>query len=377
MADWNADFGPFDGHTWLNCADQGPLPKRAVEAVDDAVTLKRAPHRVPEQAFREVPAGVKRALGTLINASPDEIILGNSFSYGLHLLIHGLEWNEGDEVILVEGDFPATILPWRLLESQGVQLRFVDAECSTPLTQQLAETATPRTRAVCTTWVDSFTGRRLDIDEIGTVCHEHDVLFVLNGSQGVGARPIDVSRTPVDVLISCGYKWLCGPYGTGFTWLTPEVLDALGPVNAYWLSMQAGTTLDEMQNLSLDTELGASGYDVFGTANFNNFMPWTAAVEYLTGIGIEQISAHGERLVGQLIEGAESSSFEVVTPEDPQRHANIVVLSHSSESVARETHRALADAGIHTALREGNIRVSPHVYNTHAEIDGLVERLPK
>lgn len=119
MADWNADFGPFDGHTWLNCAHQGPLPKRAVEAVDDAVTLKRAPHRLPERAFREVPAGVKRALGALINASPDEIILGNSFSYGLHLLIHGLEWNEGDEVILVEGGFPATMLPWQLLESQG------------------------------------------------------------------------------------------------------------------------------------------------------------------------------------------------------------------------------------------------------------------
>ncbi|WP_233510495.1 aminotransferase class V-fold PLP-dependent enzyme, partial [Haloferax sp. Atlit-4N] len=102
--------------------------------------MKRAPPRLPEQAFREVPAGVKRALGTLITASPDEIILGNSFSYGLHLLIHGLEWNEGDEVILVEGDFPATILPWHLLESQGVQLRFVDAECSTPLPQQLAET---------------------------------------------------------------------------------------------------------------------------------------------------------------------------------------------------------------------------------------------
>nr|WP_239638796.1 MULTISPECIES: aminotransferase class V-fold PLP-dependent enzyme [unclassified Haloferax] len=67
-----------------------------------------------------------------------------------------------------------------------VQLRFVDAERSTPLTQQLAETATPRTRAFCTTWVDSFTGRRLDIDEIGTVCHEHDVLFVLNGTEQHG-----------------------------------------------------------------------------------------------------------------------------------------------------------------------------------------------
>ncbi len=191
----------------------------------------------------------------------------------------------------------------------------------------------------------------------------------------MGARPIDVTNTPIDVLASCGYKWLCGPYGTGFTWLAPEVIKSLSPVQAYWLPMQAGRPLDEMQNLPLRTDLGTSGLDVFGTANFNNFMPWTASIEYLNDIGIDSIANHGERLVNRLIKGVKSSPFGVLTPNEPERRANIVVLHHPTEELVQETHVKLSQIGFHTALREGNLRISPHLYNTIEEIDELGDLL--
>jgi selenocysteine lyase/cysteine desulfurase len=94
------------------------------------------------------------------------------------------------------------------------------------------------------TWVDSFTGRALDLDAIGTACRDHGVLLVANASQALGTRSLDVTTTTVDAVVSCGYKWLCGPYGTGFTWLDRDLLDRLRPQQAYWLAMQAGRTLD-------------------------------------------------------------------------------------------------------------------------------------
>ncbi|GAA0252986.1 hypothetical protein GCM10009000_081830 [Halobacterium noricense] len=151
MTNWRADFGSFDGQVWLNCAHQGPLPKPAVNAIKEATALKQAPHRLSNQAFWDVPNRLKRMLGTLVNASPDEIVLGNSFSYGLHLLIRGLNWNVGDEVLLVEGDFPATILPWRLLEEQGVRLQFIDQDAAIELPQQISDAITAQTRVFCTT----------------------------------------------------------------------------------------------------------------------------------------------------------------------------------------------------------------------------------
>ena len=88
------------------------------------------------------------------------------------------------------------------------------------------------------------------------------MLFVVNASQALGACPIDVSATPVDAVVACGYKWLCGPYGTGFAWLHPDLLDRLRPQQAYWLAMQAGRGLDQMRETSVRDDLGVRAFDV-------------------------------------------------------------------------------------------------------------------
>jgi selenocysteine lyase/cysteine desulfurase len=148
----------------------------------------------------------------------DQVILGNSTTYGLHLLVQGVDWREGDEVLLVDGDFPATIVPWSPLAERGVRVRLLRPEGGAP-----------------------------------------------------------------DALVSCGVKWLCGPYGTGFCWLRPDLLASLTYRPAYWLGHLAQDDLGQEAAIRLRDDLGAAAYDVFGTANFLNFRPWTASVEYLLG----------------------------------------------------------------------------------------------
>lgn len=101
--------------------------------------------------------------------------------------------------------------------------------------QQLASQLTGRTRLFCASWVNSFTGTTIDADAIGRVCRAHGVWFVLSASQALGARALDVRTTTLDALTCCGYKWLLGPYGTGFLWLTPTLRGQLEPLHAYWL----------------------------------------------------------------------------------------------------------------------------------------------
>src|SRR5687768_15587856 len=106
------DFESFDGRIWMNCAHQGPLPKVAVDAAQRAIAEKAAPHRIPDESFDEVPARLRETLGKLVGRPRDEVVLGNSTSYGIHLLANGIPWRKGDEILLVHGDFPANILPW-------------------------------------------------------------------------------------------------------------------------------------------------------------------------------------------------------------------------------------------------------------------------
>jgi selenocysteine lyase/cysteine desulfurase len=363
-----AQFGPFGGRAWFNTAHQGPLPRAAVAATEHAAHLKAAPHLIRDDDFRDVPERLRGLLADLVGGSPEQIVLGNSTSYGLHLIANGLDWDDGDEVLTIEGDYPATVLPWRRLEPLGVQVRGVRPAGDLLTPGQLAAEIGPRTRLAAVTWVDSFTGRTLDLDGLGAVCRREGVLLIVNASQALGARPVDVTATPVDAVVCCGYKWLCGPYGTGFAWLHPDLLERLHPQQAYWLAMQAGRGLDQMRGTTVRDDLGARAFDVFCPAAFASTMPWIAALRLFLDAGVPAIADHDQQLVERLLSGLDTEQYKVISPRHGPARSTLVVLGrHDGGTEAR--HRQLAEAGVDAAYREGNLRLSVHLFNTPAEVD--------
>ncbi len=373
-----AEFGPFDGRSWLNTAHQGPLPRPAVEMAARAAALKAAPHRIGDDDFSAVPERLRGLLARLVGSPPDQIVLGNSTSYGLHLVANGLDWRDGDEVLVIEGDYPATILPWQRLDRLGVRVRALR-----PAGQQGAELLSgaevaaaigPRTRLLAVTWVDSFTGRTLDLDELGAACRQAGVLLVVNASQALGARPLDVSVTPVDAVVACGYKWLCGPYGTGFAWLHPDLLERLRPQQAYWLAMQAGRGLDQMRETSVRDDIGVHAFDVFCPANFATTLPWIASLELFLGAGIGTIADWDQRLVDRLVAGIDPERYRLISPASGPARSTLVVL-RAVDGSSEQRYQKLRETGIDIAYREGNLRVSAHLFNQPAEIDRTLAAL--
>ena len=375
MTPLSDQFGPFDG-TWINTAHQGALPRAAVAAAHQAVSWKVSPNRLREDSFDAVIGRLKQALGRLLNAPAEDIILGNSASYGLHLFANGIPWREGDEVLLVNGDFPATIFAWLPLARRGIKVRFIEPAGQVVGADDIAAALTPRTRLFCTNWVNSFSGRAADIDAIGALCRQHGVLFALNVAQAVGARSLDLGAASLDAVTGCGHKWLCGPYATGYCWLRPELRESLEYDQAYWSAHQSGARLSELRDYTLRDDLGAAQYDVFGTANYNNFMPWTAALETLLEIGAETIAEHDQALVSRIVAGLDESKYEVLSPleEGPER-STLVIVSHRDPARNREIRERLAADGIFLAVREGNLRLSPHLYNGADDIDRALAAL--
>jgi selenocysteine lyase/cysteine desulfurase len=369
-----ADFGPFDGRSWFNTAHQGPLPHRAVTAAHDAAELKVAPHRIADDDFTDIPERLRSLLARLVGGRPAHIVLGNSTSYGLHLIANGLPWNDGDEVLVIAGDYPATVLPWRRLADRGVRTVELRPASGSLTADELSEAITPRTRVLAVTWVDSFTGRALDLDALGEVCRRTGVLLVANASQALGARPIDVTRTPVDAVVSCGYKWLCGPYGTGFAWLHSDLLARLVPQQAYWLAMQAGRGLHQMRDTTLRDNLGVRAFDTFCPANFLDVLPWTASVELFLDTGVEAIARWDQQLIDHLVRGLEHDRYRLVSPADGTARSTLVVLTDTIGS-SEDRYRQLAEAGIDAAYREGNLRLSVHLFNTVEQIDRVLDVL--
>lgn len=369
--DYSHDFGPFNGRTWLNCAHQGALPRIAANEAREAIGWKVTPYELTAERFNSVPARLRTALARLLNASTDEIILGNSASYGLHLLANGISWKQGDEVLVVANDFPSDILPWLRLEERGVRVRRLYPENPLPDPDELRGAISPRTRLFCTTWVHSFSGFASDLDGLGAVCREKGVVFVVNASQGLGARALDVRTVALDAVVSVGFKWLCGPYGTGFCWMKPELLESLQYNQTYWLAQMTAVDLGrESSELSLPKgPPSARTYDVFGTANFFNFKPWAASVEYLLKQGIDRIAAYDQRLVEQFIHGLDSKKYDLASPKTGESRSTLVFVSHRDPTRNDEIQMRLGEAGIDVAYRKGKLRLSPHLYNTSAGIE--------
>ncbi len=373
---WRDDFGPFDGRVWLNCAHQGPLPRAAAAAAQEAIAWKLAPHHLTTERFQEVPRRLRQALGRLLGVSPDDVVLGNSASYGLHLLANGIPWRPGDEVLLVAGDFPSDLLPWLALEKKGVTLRFLEPRGPVLEADELLPHLTAASRLLCLTWVHSLTGGAVDLDALGAACRERGVRLVVNASQGVGARPLDLARAPVDALLGVGFKWLCGPYGTGYCWLRPDLRESLEYNQAYWLAMQTADDLAHQPPVPTPrTDLGARRYDVFGTANFFNFKPWAAAVEYLLAQGVAAVAEHDQRLVARLLDGLDPERYRVLSPRQGERRSTLVYLSHRDPGRNRGIYEGLKAQGIDPAFRRGALRFSPHLYNTDQDIDRALAAL--
>jgi selenocysteine lyase/cysteine desulfurase len=371
-----SDFGPFGDRIWLNCSHQGPIPRVAAAAAAEAIAMKQTPFALTKPGiFQEVPGRLRQALGRLIGASADDIVLGNSTSYGLQLIVQGLDWKAGDEVLVVEGDFPAVLFPWLVLRDRGVTIRRIVPAGRRVEAADLVRELRPETRVFCTTWVHSFRGHAVDETALAAACHANGTTFVLNASQGLGARVFDVERSGVDMVTSCGFKYLCGPYGTGFSWIRPSMRERMRPAQAYWLANLTADDLAGDFRLDLKPDLGARAYDVYGPANFFNVMTWTASVEYLLAQGLAAIEAWNQSLVDRLVAGLVSHGWTLRSPAaGPERTTAVIFAGESPEATSR-AFEALGARGIYGAMRQGHIRVSPHLYNTPDQIDAALEVL--
>ncbi len=373
---FNTAFGHemADETVWLNTAHQGRLPTRAVDALAEAVQWKLHPEMLAgSERFTTVPARLRSALAGVLGAGEDEVILANSASYGLHLLANGLDLRRGDEVLVAANDFPSDILPWLMLRRDGIEVRTLEPQDEVLTAEEVAGALTHRTRVVCLPWVHSFSGRIIDLHEIGQVCRTRDIWFVVNGSQAVGAMPVDVQALPVDALVSAGFKWLCGPYGTGLCWLQPELFDALRSTKLYWLS---ALTVEDLVapslNLNSISPRRTGKFDIFGTANFFNFVPFATAVELMLDLGTHRVAADVDALVIRLLAGLDWERFRLVS--DAHQRSSLVVL----EPLADDAHTVLerlAKGGVYVAERRGRVRISPHFYNTPNDIDRALELL--
>ena len=353
---------------YLNNASTGPIPRRAVEASDRVMQARAEPWRISDAENFAMLARTRELCAQLIGASPAEIALMVNTTYGINLAAGALGLREGDVVVLSDREFPANVYPWMALErSAGVTLRILPCVDGLPDERALLQSLDdPRVKVVAVSWVQFSTGWRADLATIGRRCRERGIYLVVDAIQGLGAATLDVRECMIDILACGGQKWLMSPWGTGFTWVREELVQRLAPVAVGWMAVKGSDDLTRLTDYDLTWRDDARRFEVL-TLPFQDFAGFAASLELLHEIGPANVERHVRSLVDAVVERTAGSRVaRLVTPADAPRRAGIVAICPADAALAS---RRLGAAGISHSLREGNIRLSPHCYNTLGEID--------
>ncbi|HEX8851661.1 MAG TPA: aminotransferase class V-fold PLP-dependent enzyme [Gemmatimonadaceae bacterium] len=353
---------------YLNNASTGPLTQRGVRAAQEIIDDRIEPFRIDDGKNFAMLDRTRDLIARLIGASKGEIALMTNTTYGINIAARALPFAEGDVVLVHDREFPANVYPWLALEKRGVALRRIPAAGALPDEEALvaAIEREPRVRAVSVSWVAFSTGFRSDLGRIGRLCRERGIWFVVDAIQGLGADFLDVRDCAIDVLACGGQKWLMSPWGSGFAYVREELVQQLDPQPVGWMAVKGSDDFTRLLDYELAWREDARRFEVI-TIPFQDFAGFAASLELLHELGPEAVARRVASLAGEIVRWAQRArGVTLVTPADPARRAGIVSVV-TRDSVADSAR--LKKAGVAHSLREGALRLAPHVYNTSAEIE--------
>ncbi len=357
---------------YLNHASIGPLPERTRLALEEFNRRRAAPHRLPDRELFAMLAGTRGKIARLVGASVEEIGLTVNTGFGISMAARALPLEPGDIVLVSDKEFPANVYPWLRLKDRGVSMELVPttAEGWPDEARLLERLRDPRVRVLAVSLVQFSNGYLMDLDRLSAATGETGAFLVVDAIQAVGQLPLDLSRTRVDVLACGGQKWLLSPWGSGFVYVRRELIGSLDPAITGWLSFEGTDDLTRLTQYDDTLRADARRFELM-TLPYQDFAGLNASLELLLSLGIERIRDHIRTLHQPVIEWAERSGARIVSPRGVSGSG---ILCLAPEGV-REVHHRLKAARIVCSLREGAIRLSPHCYNTVAEMERVAHAL--
>jgi selenocysteine lyase/cysteine desulfurase len=354
--------------TYLNHAASAPLPARAATALRRYVDDRQRLVHLYQTGTQDYDAtALRNKLARLLNATVEGIGFVPTTTDGIGAVINGLEWRPGDNIVVPANDFPGVLYACLHLGRRGGIIRQVAPKNGHLDLDELLSAVDDRSRAVVVSHVHWQTGHRIDLAKLGHACRARGVLSIVDAIQSLGAMPIDVGASAIDVLVAGTYKWLCGIHGLAVLYLSDRALAAVVPDRAGWASMRTSVYAEPALEFAPD----ATRFAV-GGASDGALTVLDQSVELLLEIGIPEIAAHTIGLVERLASRLDPDLVTINSSGERSARSSILNITTGDRERDRRLVRSLAGQGIIVAHRGPGIRVSPHLHNSAADIDRLV-----
>ena len=367
------EFPVTRGKIFLAHAGVCPLPRRVAAAVSECAQRGT---RGDQEAFVLHRLNDARQLGAqLLRCQPDEVALVGPTSLGLSFVAAGLKFKNGDNILIYHDDYPANVYPWMALAERGVEVRLLNTRGLGVIRPvDVMGQVDENTRLVALASCHFISGYRLDHQAIGKFLRERGILFCLDAIQTLGAFPTTVEH--VDMLAADAHKWLLGPCGAGLLYVRREIQDRVNPPIYGWHNVRCPNFVAQEQIVFRN---GAAKYEA-GTHNLLGLVGLIAAMELVLEIGVENIAAELLRKRAWLVPALQAKGFTVLNADAKIENAGGIISFHQAGKDLAALHKKMTDAGVVASLRadrkgQNHIRLSPHFYNTDAELHRTLELL--
>ncbi|HYH85124.1 MAG TPA: aminotransferase class V-fold PLP-dependent enzyme [Pyrinomonadaceae bacterium] len=364
--DWatvRAEFPVTERYAYLNSAGAGPVSRRAAAAAEQFYRESVESGDRLWNIWLERRERARADVARLINAEPDEIAFTTNTSSGMNLIVDALE-GAGD-VVSCELEFPVSTLPWM---HRGARVRLVKAVEGEIRADDVLGAMTNTTAVICLSHVQYSNGFRMPIEELGASKGQRT--FVVNASQSAGVFPIDVKRMRIDALCSTGHKWMMAGYGSGFVYLSRELLERTRPRAISWMSVEDPFA---MRNDSIALRADAGARAETGCPHFAGIFALGEAARLILKIGADKIERRALALNRHMTDSLASAGWRVLSPlrSEAARSAETLVAADDPHGVVKHLSRRK----VAVTIKPEGFRAATHFFNDETDIERLVAAL--
>jgi len=365
-------FPIFQHFRHINSCSHGALSLGVRKAYENYLD-DRDRYGAPWGYWVEQLEEARSLIADLLNSPVDRIAVTSSVSAAVNGIAGTIDFSgERNRIVATDFDFPSTAQIWHAQESRGAEVIHVkqSPDGNTIPFENFIDAIDERTKLVSIPHVCYRNGAKLDVKPIIDLAHSRGAMVLLDSYQAVGTCAIDAVALAPDFLVGGLQKYLLGSSGTGFMYVKEDQSSAKTPTSSGWF---AQADVHAMNIYTNEPALDARRFEA-GTPNIPNLYSAIAGIKLIQSIGLDTIEAHIRELTGALKEGVLQRGFKISTHLDADKHGAMIAIKSTNMD---KLVAALMSENIGTSCRDGNLRVSPHIYNNMEDIEYLLNTMTK
>lgn len=360
--------------TYLNAAYLGPRSRSVEEAGRGALARTARPWEIAPPDFFADAEVARARFAELVGGDADGVAIVPAVSYGIATAAKNLPIPRGKSVVVLAEQFPSNVYEWRhAAERAGGRVTTVPRPPDHDWTAAVLGCVDGDTAVVAVPnchWTD---GTVVDLVRVGEAARSVGAALVVDATQSLGVRPLDVETVQPDWLVVAGYKWMLGPFSLGYCWVAPHRRDG-EPLERNWITRAGAEDFTGLVRYTDGFAPGARRYDMGERANFHVLPMGIAALEQLLDWGPANTQAYVGGLTDEIAREAATLGWETAPREHRSRH---MVGLRRPDGIPAKLPELLAESRVYVSVRGDSMRVSPHVYNDAADVARLLEVLER